>query len=75
MFDIIFLQKREEAEAQWLKEQRLRETEQQRLRELEEIKRELERLLDEERQAKKDEEIVRSLQAKYVAEALLQTGF
>ena len=42
----------------------LREAEQERLKELEAIKKELERLLAEERQAKKDEEIVRALQAK-----------
>jgi adenine specific DNA methylase Mod len=60
------LQRRESAESKWQEEQALRESEQQRLRELEEIKRELERLLAEERQAKKDEEIVRNLQSKSV---------
>lgn len=66
MVSCFHIQKREEAEARWQEEQALREAEQQRLRELEEIKRELERLLAEERQAKKDEEIVRNLQSKYV---------
>lgn len=40
------------------------EEERRRLKELEEIKATLERLLDEERQAKQDEEIVRQLQGR-----------
>ena len=58
------LQLRALAEARAREEQLLREAEQERLKELEAIKKELERLLAEERQAKKDEEIVRALQAK-----------
>lgn len=52
-------------ESRLLKEAALREVEKRRLRELEEVKRELQRLLEEERQAKRDEEIVRQLQARY----------
>ncbi|KAK3084808.1 hypothetical protein FSP39_019379 [Pinctada imbricata] len=59
---------REELEARLLKEAALREVEQRRLRELQEIKRQLEKLLEEERQAKKDEEIVRALQARLYEE-------
>lgn len=58
------LQRREEAEAKAREEQLLREAEQERLKQLEAINKELERLLAEERQAKKDEEIVRNLQSK-----------
>jgi hypothetical protein len=43
------------------------EAERQRLKELEEIKAMLEKLLEDERQAKRDEEIVRNLQAQSVA--------
>jgi hypothetical protein len=49
-----------------LKEQSaLREEEKIRFQQLEASKCELEKLLEEERQAKRDEEIVRKLQAKY----------
>ena len=65
----LFLQLRAEAEGRAREEQLLREAEQERLRELEAIKKELERLLAEERQAKKDEETVRALQAR-LAETL-----
>ena len=51
-------------EAQLAEEARALEEERQRLKELEEIKAMLEKLLEDERQAKRDEEIVRSLQAK-----------
>lgn len=60
----VCLQRRAEAEERAREEQLLREAEQERLKELEAIKQELERLLAEERQAKKDEEIVRNLQAR-----------
>lgn len=52
-------------ESRLLKEAALREVEKRRMRELEEVKKELQRLLEEERQAKRDEEIVRQLQARY----------
>ena len=45
-------------------EERLKEEERKRLAELEESLQQLELLLEEERQAKKDEEIVRALQSK-----------
>ncbi|WAR02414.1 SWP70-like protein, partial [Mya arenaria] len=60
--------RRLETEARLAEETALREAEQARLRELEEIRRQLERLLEEERQAKKDEEIVRNLQSKLLEE-------
>lgn len=56
---------REDLESRLLKEAALREVEKRRMRELEEVKKELQRLLEEERQAKRDEEIVRQLQARY----------
>ena len=57
------MQAREEAEHQ------CREDE-QRIAELKQLHQQLEQLLELERQAKRDEEIVRSLQAKYVPSAL-----
>jgi len=45
-----------------------KELERNKLKELEEIKEELEQLLDEEKQAKRDEEIVRTLQARMLTE-------
>ena len=63
---LVFTQLRAEAEARANEEQTLREIDRERLRQLELIKEELERLLAEERQAKKDEEIVRALQARYI---------
>ena len=57
---------RADAEARFKEEAALREAEQERLREVEELRQQLERLLEAERQAKKDEEIVRSLQSRYV---------
>ena len=65
LFSFVFTQLRAEAEARANEEQTLREIDRERLRQLELIKEELERLLAEERQAKKDEEIVRALQARY----------
>lgn len=56
---------REDLESRLLREAALREVEKRRMRELEEVKKELQRLLEEERQAKRDEEIVRQLQARY----------
>lgn len=58
------LQAREEAEAKWHDEARQREIESGKLKEVEEMKQQLETLLEEERQAKHDEEIVRNLQAR-----------
>ena len=55
---------REDLESRLLKEAALREVEKRRLREVEEAKKQLQRLLEEERQAKRDEEIVRQLQAR-----------
>merc|ERR1711935_652387 len=46
----------------------IREQETKRLKELEDIRNELEHLLEEEKQAKKDEEIVRGLQARMLTE-------
>lgn len=51
-------------EAKLAEEEAQLEEERRRLKELEEIKATLERLLDEERQAKQDEEIVRQLQGR-----------
>lgn len=62
---MISLQARAEIEAQLREQAVLREAEQQRLKELEEIRQQMEKLLEEERQAKRDEEIVRNLQARY----------
>ena len=59
------IQARAEAEARLQEEAALREIEQRRLQELEELQRQLEALLEEERQAKKDEELVRAAQARW----------
>lgn len=64
-FFLFFLsQARAEAEARLQLESALREADKDHLRELEEIKEQLERLLEEERQAKRDEELVRIAQAR-----------
>jgi len=65
MYFLLPLKARERAELLWQEEAQLREQEQQRLREMELLHQELEALLEAERQAKHDEEIVRSMQAKY----------
>ena len=62
-------QARADAEARFQHEAALREAEQQRLREVEELRQQLQLLLEAERQAKKDEEIVRSLQSRSGASA------
>ena len=62
-------QARADAEARFQQEAALREAEQQRLREVEELRQQLQCLLEAERQAKKDEEIVRSLQSRSGASA------
>ncbi|ESO97449.1 hypothetical protein LOTGIDRAFT_231610 [Lottia gigantea] len=59
---------REEIEAKLKEEEQLRLAEQERLRELQEIKADLEKLLEDERQAKRDEEIVRNLQSRILEE-------
>lgn len=64
-FSFFFLsQARAEAEARLQLESALREADKDHLRELEEIKEQLEKLLEEERQAKRDEELVRIAQAR-----------
>jgi len=55
-----------EVQAQTLQRQRV--IEEKKMREMEKIREQLEKLLDEERQAKKDEEIVRTLQARILNE-------
>ena len=55
-----------EVQAQTLQRQRV--IEEKKMREMEKIREQIERLLDEERQAKKDEEIVRTLQARILNE-------
>lgn len=57
-------QARAEAETRLQLESALREADKDHLRELEEIKEQLEKLLEEERQAKRDEELVRIAQAR-----------
>ncbi|XP_013390157.1 switch-associated protein 70 isoform X2 [Lingula anatina] len=57
-----------ETEARLLEESALREAEQVRLHQLEDAQKQLEEMLQEEIQAKKDEEIVRSLQARLLEE-------
>ena len=56
------LQARVNAEVQAQTLQRQRAIEEKKMREMEKIREQLEKLLEEERQAKKDEEIVRTLQ-------------
>ena len=60
----ISFQARAALEEQMKQEAQVSEAERQRIRELEEYQAELEKLLEEERRAKEDEEIVRNLQAK-----------
>lgn len=59
---------RAEAETRLQLESALREADKDHLRELEEIKEQLEKLLEEERQAKRDEELVRIAQARVLEE-------
>ena len=63
-----FIQARVHAEVQAQTLQRQRVIEEKKMREMEKIREQLEKLLDEERQAKKDEEIVRTLQARILNE-------
>jgi hypothetical protein len=60
------LQAREALEARLREQAQLREAEHHRLQELEELQTKLQALLEEERQAKRDEEIVRAAQARWV---------
>merc|ERR1712110_1087382 len=61
-------QARVNAEVEAATLQRQRVIEEKKMREMEKIREQLEKLLDEERQAKKDEEIVRTLQARILNE-------
>ena len=60
----MFLQARAALEEKLRVEAATREAEAERMRQLEEYQAELEKLLEEEKQAKRDEEIVRTLQSK-----------
>lgn len=60
------MQARLDVEARLAEEAAALEAERLRLKEMEEIRAMLERLLEEERQAKRDEEVVRNLQARLV---------
>lgn len=55
---------RQDAEARLQSEREAKELEASKLKELQEAQKEMEVLLEEERQAKRDEEIVRNLQAR-----------
>lgn len=59
-----FSQELIEVQRRWLEEAAVHEAEQRRYRELQDMKGELQELLEAERLAKRDEEIVRHLQAK-----------
>ena len=65
---LFLIQARVHAEVQAQTLQRQRVIEEKKMREMEKIREQLEKLLDEERQAKKDEEIVRTLQARILNE-------
>ena len=54
---------------------RQRELDEKKMRELEAIRTQLEELLDEERQAKKDEEIVRTLQVRHRLSGITQPSY
>ena len=58
------MQARVNAEVQAATLQRQRAIEEKKMKEMEKIREQLEKLLEEERQAKKDEEIVRTLQVR-----------
>ena len=60
----MILQARVNAEVQAATLQRQRAIEEKKMKEMEKIREQLEKLLEEERQAKKDEEIVRTLQVR-----------